>query len=98
MWTPEQLRIMSMRGAAGLLAVRGYGNVHAAELARAGGLSVGTMYRRHGSKQGYAQTMRAHAERQLCHWMRGGFEMGRATPGAAFREAFQEFWWGLADW
>jgi len=96
MWSLEQLHLMSMRQAAGLMAQRGYGQVRAEEVAKAGGLSVGSFYRRYGSKQGFAQQVRQFAEREVCHLARMGFERGMRPPEGHFRQAFDAFFRELA--
>ncbi|WP_223760068.1 helix-turn-helix domain-containing protein, partial [Myxococcus sp. RHSTA-1-4] len=44
------------------MARRGYGNVQAEEMARAAGLSVGSFYRRYGSKGAFAHRVRQWAD------------------------------------
>ena len=97
MWTLEQLRIMTMRDAAALMALRGYDNVRASELARATRVSVGTLYRRYGSKHGFALAVRNHAERELCWRVRTAVELA-LEPEASFRAVFFAFWRALAYW
>ncbi|NMO20841.1 TetR family transcriptional regulator [Pyxidicoccus fallax] len=95
-WGPEHLYEVALRESATALAERGYGHVRAEELARAGGMSVGSFYRRHGSKAGFAQEVRQWAEGDVCRIARGGFEMVLERPEGSFREAFDVFWEELA--
>ncbi len=98
MWVREQAYANAMRDAALLLAQRGYDNVRAEELARATHVSVGTMYRKYGSKQGLALEVRDFAELALSQNARLRFEWVRGEPGGSFRQAFFAFWWELACW
>jgi AcrR family transcriptional regulator len=79
------------------LALRGYDNVQASELARALRMSVGTLYRRYGSKHGFALAVRDFAENTLCIRARGGFECEHGRQGVDFRQAFFSFWWELVS-
>lgn len=92
MWSLEHLHLDMMGEAAGVLAMRGYENAHAADLARASRLSVGSLYRRYGSKHRFALAVRDFAEDNLCYRARREFEHVLRQPGADFREAFFTFW------
>ncbi|MFP2934144.1 TetR/AcrR family transcriptional regulator, partial [Pyxidicoccus sp. 3LG] len=85
-----------MEEAAEVLARRGYENTPASELARAMRMSVGSLYRRYGSKRGYALALRAHSENELHHYAKCEFELARSVGGASFRGAFFAFWRLLA--
>ncbi|QSQ20410.1 helix-turn-helix transcriptional regulator [Pyxidicoccus parkwayensis] len=92
MWLLEQMHADTMAEAAGLMALRGYDNVHASELATATRMSVGTLYRRYGSKRGFALAVRDFAENTLCHRARVAFECTHASPELGYRQAFFDFW------
>lgn len=95
MWGLAQIRADAMCEAAVLLAMRGYDNVHASELAEASRLSVGSLYRIYGSKRGFALSVRDMSESTLCRRARISFEIEHGRPGVDFREAFFSFWRGL---
>ncbi|MBZ4417547.1 TetR/AcrR family transcriptional regulator [Myxococcus sp. RHSTA-1-4] len=97
MWTAEQLYLMSMRDSAAVMARRGYGNVRAEEMARAANLSVGSFYRRYGSKGAFAHRVRQWADSELCRIARIVFEVEPSSrEGRGFREDFDDFWQQLA--
>ncbi|MBZ4415737.1 TetR family transcriptional regulator [Myxococcus sp. RHST-1-4] len=97
MWTAEQLYLMSMRDSAAVMARRGYGNVRAEEMARAANLSVGSFYRRYGSKGAFAHRVRQWADSELCRIARIVFEVEPSSrEGRGFREDFEDFWQQLA--
>ncbi|MBZ4418721.1 TetR family transcriptional regulator [Myxococcus sp. RHST-1-4] len=88
---------MSMRDSAAVLALRGYGNARAEEMARAAGLSVGSFYRRYGSKGAFAHRVRQWADSELCRIARIVFEVEPSSrEGRGFREDFEDFWRQLA--
>ncbi|WP_171818420.1 TetR family transcriptional regulator, partial [Pyxidicoccus fallax] len=92
----ENLGEVTLRESAAALAGRGYGHVRAEELARAGGMSVGSFYRRYGSKAGFAREVRQWAETELCRIARVDFELAPEQPERSFREVFDSFWEDLA--
>ncbi|MBZ4416305.1 TetR/AcrR family transcriptional regulator [Myxococcus sp. RHSTA-1-4] len=97
MWTAEQLYLMSMRDSAAVMARRGYGNVRAEEMARAANLSVGSFYRRYGSKGAFAHRVRQWAESELCRIARIVFEVEPSSrEDRNFRHTFEDFWQQLA--
>jgi AcrR family transcriptional regulator len=96
MWTLEQLHVMTMQQSAAELSLRGFGNVRAEQMAKAAGLSVGSFYRRYGSKGGFAHLVRQWAESEVCRVARLGFEMELESPEGSFRQAFEGFWRELA--
>ncbi|NMO14328.1 TetR family transcriptional regulator [Pyxidicoccus fallax] len=95
-WDWENLGEVTLRESAAALAGRGYGHVRAEELARAGGMSVGSFYRRYGSKAGFAREVRQWAETELCRIARVDFELAPEQPERSFREVFDSFWEDLA--
>ena len=92
MWLLEMMHAEAMRGAAALLARRGYDNVQACELARAMHMSVGSLYRRYGSKQGLALAVRDYTEKELSYRADVAFFMKHVRPGVDFGQAFHAFW------
>ncbi len=94
----EMFHTVALRGAARLLARRGYDNAQASELARAMHMSVGAMYRRYGSKLGLALAVREYTEKTLCYQAEVSFMLSHGKPGVDFAQAFLDFWWELAWW
>ncbi len=92
MWLLEMMHAEAMRGAAALLARRGYDHVQACELARAMHMSVGTLYRRYGSKQGLALAVRDYTEKEVSYRADVAFFMKHVRPGVDFGQAFHAFW------
>lgn len=99
MFMLEQMRISRLCDAAELLAQRGFDNVGAEELARAARLSVGSLYRNYGGKQGIARAIRSLTERELSY---AGFVAYLAADDDSrkqdFRDVFIPFWRELATW
>ncbi|AEI63592.1 TetR family transcriptional regulator [Corallococcus macrosporus] len=99
MYTLAQLRESRLCDAAELLAQRGLDNVRAAELARATRLSVGSLYRYYGSKQGIARAIRTLTERDLSYACFVAYQMADGDPlRQGFRDVFLAFWRELATW
>jgi len=92
MWLLEMMHAEAMRGAAALLARRGYDHVQSCELARAMHMSVGTLYRRYGSKQGLALAVRDYTEKEVSYRADVAFFMKHVRPGVDFGQAFHAFW------
>ncbi|AEI68642.1 helix-turn-helix domain-containing protein [Corallococcus macrosporus] len=82
MYTLAQLRESRLCDAAELLAQRGLDNVRAAELARATRLSVGSLYRYYGSKQGIARAIRTLTERDLSYACFVAYQIPSRTTGS----------------
>ncbi len=87
----RDLQARTMCEAAELMAWRGYDNVRASELARVTRMSVGTLYRHYGSKRGFALTVRAFTEAELCRFVHGAFLWER-HDSSCFRDAFLVLW------
>ncbi|HZI16615.1 MAG TPA: TetR/AcrR family transcriptional regulator, partial [Myxococcus sp.] len=85
-----------MRDAAGLLAWRGYDNVRAEELARVARISVGTLYRHYGAKQGFAREVRRFTEQLLSRVAWDAYSRANLGAESDYRRAFHAFWWELA--
>jgi AcrR family transcriptional regulator len=96
MWSLEQLHVMTMQQSAAELSLQGFGNVRAEQMAKAAGLSVGSFYRRYGSKGGFAHLVRQWTESEVCRVARLGFELELESPEGSFRQAFESFWRELA--
>jgi len=94
----EMMHAESLREAAALLARRGYDNVQAAGLAEAMRMSVGSLYRRYGSKLGLALAVRDFTEKELSYQADVAFLLKHGKPGVDFAQAFFVFWWELAWW
>lgn len=95
MWVLEQMRANTMRDAAGLLAWRGYDNVRAEELARVARISVGTLYRHYGNKQGFAREVRQFTEQLLSRVAWDEYIRASLGDEPDYRCAFSAFWWQL---
>ncbi|WIG99408.1 TetR family transcriptional regulator [Myxococcus sp. SDU36] len=99
MYTLAEMRAFRLRDAAELLAQRGFDNVRAAELARATRLSVGSLYRHYGSKQGIARAIRTLTERELSYTGFVAYQMADGDPlRQGFRDVFIAFWREFATW
>ncbi|ABF91381.1 transcriptional regulator, TetR family [Myxococcus xanthus DK 1622] len=99
MYTLAEMRAFRLRDAAELLAQRGFDNVRAAELARATRLSVGSLYRYYGSKQGIARAIRTLTERELSYTGFVAYQMADGDPlRQGFRDVFIAFWREFATW
>ena len=92
-WRTEEGDSVSLRLSALPLALRGYGRAKARDLAKAASLSVGAFYRRYGSKEGFAQTVREWTDSELSQRAWFGFELGlKGEPAGDYREGFFWFW------
>ncbi len=91
-WVLEHMRANAMRDAAGLMAWRGYDNVRAEELARVARISVGTLYRHYGSKQGFAREVRRFTEQLLSQVAWDGYSRASLGDEPDYRCAFSAFW------
>ncbi|NVJ05711.1 TetR/AcrR family transcriptional regulator [Myxococcus sp. AM001] len=99
MYTLAEMRAFRLRDAAELLAQRGFDNVRAAELARATRLSVGSLYRHYGSKQGIARAIRTLTERELSYTGFVAYQMADGDPlRQGFHDVFIAFWREFATW
>ncbi|WP_164003121.1 TetR/AcrR family transcriptional regulator, partial [Pyxidicoccus caerfyrddinensis] len=87
-----------MQSSAEVLGRHGYEHVKAEELARSVGMSVGSLYRRYGSKQHFAQTVRTFHEDTFCREVDWAFFCKHGADGVTFREAFFTFWDALTNW
>ncbi|WP_407692894.1 TetR/AcrR family transcriptional regulator [Pyxidicoccus xibeiensis] len=94
----QQFVATRMEEAAAVMAQRGYDNTPAAELARVMRMSVGSLYRRYGSKRGCALAIRDFSEDELCRYARYEFQMASTDEGAGFREGFFALWRLLANY
>ncbi|MCP3143789.1 TetR/AcrR family transcriptional regulator [Pyxidicoccus xibeiensis] len=94
----QQFVATRMEEAAAVMAQRGYENTSAAELARVMRMSVGSLYRRYGSKRGHALAIRDFSEDELYRYARYEFQMASTDEGAGFREGFFALWRLLATY
>ena len=96
-YSREAERLEGLRRAAALLAQHGYGQVRAEELAEACGVSVGALYRRHGSKRGFVQHLRREVHSDLARRATQAW-LGAPGAGADFQAAFMAAWSAVACW
>ncbi|MCP3136650.1 TetR/AcrR family transcriptional regulator [Pyxidicoccus xibeiensis] len=94
----QQFVATRMEEAAAVMAQRGYDNTPAAELARVMRMSVGSLYRRYGSKRGCALAIRDFSDDELYRYARYEFQMASTDEGAGFREGFFALWRLLAHY
>jgi AcrR family transcriptional regulator len=87
-----------MQSSAEVLGQHGYEHVKAEHLARAAGLSVGSLYRRYGSKQRFAQEVRDFSENVFCQEVDWAYLCKHGADGVTFREAFFVFWNAMTKW
>ncbi|WP_420821838.1 TetR family transcriptional regulator [Pyxidicoccus caerfyrddinensis] len=87
-----------MQSSAEVLGRHGYEHVKAEDLARSVGMSVGSLYRRYGSKQHFARTVRTFHEDTFCREVDWAFFCKHGADGVTFREAFFTFWDALTNW
>jgi AcrR family transcriptional regulator len=87
-----------MQSSAEVLGRHGYAHVKAEDLARSIGMSVGSLYRRYGSKQHFARTVRTFHEDTFCREVDWAFFCKHGADGVSFREAFFTFWEALTHW